>query len=134
MADQSFSGPEMNAILRWPSTARCCTALVDAGLVVDDEGIGLALAGIDKHDRDTLLDDAFEHELLDSEGHDRDAVDLAFEHTARADFHGLAFIVRGADEDLVTARDSHLFEPLNQFRKEWVCDLGDDQAEQARFA
>jgi hypothetical protein len=52
----------------------------------------------------------------------------------RAQIHGLAFVVGGADEDFVAARDGDLLELLDEFGEEGVGDLGDDEAEQTRLS
>ncbi len=110
--------------------------LVDAGAIVDDDGlvVGLLGADIDGDDGDIFLGEAIEEELFDAEGHDGDAVDLALEHASGADLHGACLVVGGADEDLVSACDGDLFELLDELGKEGVGDLGDDEAEELAFA
>ena len=111
-------------------------AFVDAGAVVDGEDTieGACGGGVDEDERDVFGGETIQEEVFDAEGHDGDAVDLALEHAAGAEFHGLGFVVGGADEDFVAAGDGDVFEILNEFGEEGVGNFRDDEAEQAAFS
>ena len=109
---------------------------IDAGVVVDGEDVaeGTCGRGIDEDDGDVVDGKAIEEEIFDAKGHDGDAVDFAFEHAAGAEFHGLGFVVGGADEDFVAVGYGDLLELLDEFGEEGVCNFGDDEAEEFAFA
>jgi len=111
-------------------------AFVDAGAIVDGEdAVERARGGgVDEDEGDVVGGEAIEEEVFDAEGHDGDAVDLALEHAAGAEFHGLGLVIGRANENLVAARDGDLFELLDEFGEEGVGDFGDDEAEQPAFA
>jgi len=111
-------------------------ALVDAGAIVDGEdAVEWARgSGVDEDEGDVIGSEAIEEKILDAEGHDGDAVYLALEHAAGAEFHGLGLVVGGANEDFVAAGDGDLLELLDEFGEEGIGDFRDDEAEQAAFA
>src|SRR5665213_2950581 len=109
---------------------------IDAGVVVDCEDVAERTGGrgIDEDDGDVVYCEAIEEEVFYAEGHDGDAVDFAFEHAAGTEFHGLGFVVGGADEDLVAVGYGDLLELLDEFGEEGVGNFGDDEAEEFAFA
>ena len=75
-----------------------------------------------------------QHRLFLAEGEHGNALDLALQHAAdTAGEHGRV-TVRAADQDLVSVGDGDLFKALDQFGKEGVGDVFDDDAEEAAAA
>src|ERR1700735_132834 len=64
---------------------------------------------IDKHERQLTLGELLEQWFFDAKNHDRDAVDLAFQHAANAMRHPLRIIVCGTDQDLVAVFNCYIF-------------------------
>src|SRR5580658_9849240 len=103
-------------------------AFVDAGAIVNIErAIGRPRwHGVDKDGRNLLGIKALEKKLFAAEGHDGDAVHLAFEHSSGATLHLVRVVTRRTDQDLVAPADGYLLKLVNELREERVGDLGDD--------
>ena len=108
-------------------------ALADSLAVVDDESAHerTGRAGIDEDHGDVARAELLEQRLLDAEGHDGDAFDVALEHAADTGGHAGEVVVGGADEDFVSVGDGDFFEALDELGEKRVGDLGDEQAEEA---
>jgi len=72
-----------------------------------------------------------EHWLLTAESQDSDAFHLALEHPADAVGELLSIAVGGADQDFVAIGDSDLFEAGDEFGKEGIGDVFNDDAKDA---
>src|SRR5579859_6418266 len=106
-------------------------SLADPVVVINLEQTDTGPVGplIHKHERNVALGELLQERLFYSEGHYRNTLGLAFQHTANAKIHAPRIIVSGADQDLVSVLNRYVFESLYEFRKERIGDLGNNESE-----
>ena len=109
---------------------------VNAGGVIEQDGAGLGIVELElcEDDGHVAVDELIEDRLFFAEGHDGDALDLALQHSADAGGEDDGIAVGRADQNLVAVGDGDLFKALNEFGKEGVGDVFNDDAEEAAAA
>src|SRR5450759_222514 len=70
----------------------------------------------------------FEQHLFHAEGHNGNPFHAAFDHPPHGSFHALGVVTRGGQKNLVVVLDGNSFEDLDDLRKEWIGDLGNDES------
>src|ERR1700761_90825 len=108
----------------------------NAGFIVEQNGAGFGVfeAELSQYERDLMKSELIKHRFLFAEGQHGDAFDLALDHAPHAGGENGWIAVRRADENLIAVGNGDLFEVLDQFGKEWVGDVLDDDSENAAAA
>src|SRR5450755_3763582 len=86
---------------------------------------------IDKHQRHFAQLQILQQDFFHAEGHDRHALDAPLDHAPHRTLHALGIITSGGQQNLVAILDRNALEDLNNFRKERVGDVRDNEAKDA---
>src|SRR6266496_1045105 len=102
--------------------------LPDSVLVVnfDIADPGHVRAYIYKHKRHLAEPQIIKKRIFHSESKDGNPVDSPFNHAPDRSLHAFRIMRGRGKKYLVIVLDGNIFEGLNNFRKERICDLGDD--------
>ena len=109
---------------------------MDAGGVIEQDGAGFGVGQLElrQDDGDITIHQLVKDALFFAESHDGDAVDFALDHATHATGKNSGIAVGRADQDLVAVSDGDLLEALDEFWKEWIGNVFDDDPEQAAAA
>src|SRR5579875_480174 len=72
--------------------------------------------------------------LVEFGRHNRHSVHAALNQTLYTLLHPMWIVIGRGNHDFVAVADRHLFEPLNDFGKEGIGDIGDDDSKQVAAA
>src|SRR6185312_1118493 len=65
--------------------------------------------------------------------YDGHSIHFAFDHSAYTDGHAVRVVISVGDNHFVSAMNRGEFKTFYQLRKEWIHNVGDNQAEHSRF-
>src|ERR1017187_1723342 len=108
-------------------------ALTNAVVVVDLQKTysGEIWSHVNEHQWNLAPGKLLKQVSFDTEGHDGHAIHIAFEHPAEALRHARRVVVCRAYQYLIAMLNCNIFKSLDQFRKERIRYLRDDEAEYA---
>ena len=72
--------------------------------------------------------------VFHAESHNRDSLDSAFDHSPHCRLHVHGVVPRGCQHDFVMMLNGNSLEDLYNLREKWICDVGDNEAENAAAA
>src|SRR5579862_1465765 len=106
------------------------------GFVIEKDGAGFGIAQVKlcEDNGDIVECKLVENRLFLAEGEHGHAFDLALNHAAHAGGQHRGIAVRGTDENLVAMRHRDLFKALDQFGKERVGDVFDNNPQDSAAA
>jgi hypothetical protein len=108
----------------------------DARSVVKQDGAGLGVSELElcQHNGNIVKRQLIQYRFFLAERENRYALYLALKHASHTCGQDRRIAVRGTDQDLVAMRHCNLFETLDQFRKEWICNVLDNDSQKAAAA